>query len=154
MSAPRASQKALDDFRNYFAVIRRIRSDAVGESVLRTADILNTKVSALLQHVSIMTAISFAMLIWSRGSDARLDVFDLIMIFEVCGYVVITLLCLRGIWVTDYRSFEGAMRHETERLVAIILNRRATYRAAVIGTFAITLCFMATFVGKLVVSFG
>jgi hypothetical protein len=107
-------------------------NNEIGAVVARSAGILNSKISALLTHVSIMIAIvtiigSSPIRLELTNSVSALPVsFIIFMKIELAAYVLASLLCVVGIWTTSPRNFCDD-KDATIKIIKIVRTRRRCF---------------------------
>jgi len=101
----------------YWKLSASIGKDGVGAKALRHSDFLNAKVAALLTHVSLMVVTTLWFLTYTKAVDdtnlhtARIaTLVNMSLGIELLVYIVITVLCLRAIWVTSPSTFSSIIR--------------------------------------------
>lgn len=114
-----------DKVRVYFERLVSVAQTPEGAEAMHHADALNSKISALLTHVSLMIAISTGFFIWTASPRANLGAIGVSLFAEIVGYVLISALCLRGIWITGYRTFQKTKAEPVDVFFKIV---RATWR--------------------------
>jgi len=143
----------LEKERKYYKTVLPIANTEYGKQVMRNADVLNSKISALLTHVSIMIAILMIFYNSANVSEANLDTkitamtidaAKSLMIVETCMYIVASLFCVLGIWITGPSSFLGHEDNPTDRLIDIIGRRRKCFIIALWITIFVTVTFLVT----------
>jgi hypothetical protein len=132
----------------YFERVASISETPAGEESKRHADVLNTKISALLTHVSLMIAVSAVFFDWASKPTGHLPFLEWMLLAEIVAYVLISLLCLRGIWITGYSSFLEHKGDPTEVFFKIVGARRTVYYIAISSTIFVTVAFLATLIGE------
>jgi hypothetical protein len=144
-----------DEWRYFELVSTKIKEGRYGPQVIRHADILNQKISGLLTHVSVMIAalaIIFQTLYGgktSSGTTTDLSVPELLILTEMGVYVVVTLFCLKGIFLTTLRDFKDYEDRVLERFILIVAKRRKCYHIALFLTIMMTVAVVFTLISIL-----
>lgn len=137
--------------KRYWEIIVELDSSSLGRCASQHADALNSKVSALLTHVSVMVAVSTGFFLALKLNP--LGLVDFIMAFEIAIYLVVTLLCLRVLWITSYNywTFDSFSASDVpvDRFLAIVSVRKSIYIASLNLTLITTVVFLFTLIVKI-----
>jgi hypothetical protein len=75
---------------------------------------------------------------------------------DIVLYIIITFLCLRGVWVTHRRTFKGIADENLDDALAIfrdiVTSRKNTFYAALLMTWGATALFMLSFIAKFILN--
>ncbi len=129
--------KADENEIRYVTTVAEIAEHPLGPQTMRLGDVLNAKTSALLTHVSIMIAVSTAMLFFSRGPEAIVT--SRLLLIEIALYASISLLCIYTVRITGPNSFKSRNGDAVFELVSIVRRRRNTYNVALMLTVLATI---------------
>ena len=146
--------------RLYWKIHTHISNDKSdeGRELLEHSGYVNSKSSSLFTHVSIMIAVSTWAL--EHVSDKKhiilpVQYIDIILGVDVVLYVIITFLCLRGVWVTHGRTFKGVDEKNLDDAYDIfrdiVTSRKNTFYAALLMTLGATALFMLSFIAKFMI---
>ncbi len=124
----------------HFEEITDARETKAGKAAYYFMDIIDAKTAPLLTHVSIMIAISG--LFYSLAKNIYISN---AILFEMIMYLVITLGCLRAIFIIRHDGNE-----DNAGLVPKAIDearvRRIAYRYSLYATIVTTIAFIATLV--------
>ncbi len=161
----------LDSYGKYWEISRLISSDVDGCEANRHADFLNTKVGALLTHVSLMVVISTWFLTYGRPSYGiegpplspcvirYVWWVNVSLVFEVVFYIVITFLCLSAIWITHPRMYNSintesiadeTIKNAVQLFLREVAYRKFYYRIAIWSTFVTSVVFIVSIIIKFI----
>ena len=162
----------LDDYMNkekqyYELVTTMVAAHPTCSQVLRLGDILNTKASALLTHVSVMIAVSTALfgVAYNLPSE-KLSNKNTVLFFlslEVLLYLFTTILVLFAVTITGPHKFgiytpaplptsisNSDLENAFDNLISIIRGRRLCYRTAhiitIVGTIFLFIIVMVEYI--------
>jgi hypothetical protein len=145
----RVDQVNLD---HYWDMSARVGKHPVGGEALEHSNLLNTKVSALLGHVSLMVVTSTVFLV-NPGIQTKSWI-NIALIVEVTFYITIALLCLLAIWITRPPTYKGIddLEAAVAKFAAAVHFRKTCYYLALNGSFAVTAFFIPSFIYKVLQS--
>jgi hypothetical protein len=136
MPRPRALQKEL----HHLELVAENRSDKIGSAAFYTLDVIDTKTQSLLTHVSIMMAI-LAMFYGEASTTAEIR---LAILVELMLYLIITLGCLRAVFLVAPTALDTTSEAILETRVREVARRRTAYRISLFATIAVTAAFLLT----------
>ena len=114
----------------YYDVITQIRKRRSGEQLFRLGDLLNTKGSALLAHVSIMIAVSTALFGFTLQYPSYRSL-SKPFLGEILFYLLITFFVLYAVRITGPETFGDVDEERAlEDLILIFRRRRLAYQLA------------------------
>ena len=94
-----------------------------GLELFEIGAIINSKVSALLTHVSVMIAVTAVIL----SFDVKHEWIKIILAIEIILYLVVTLLCLKSVnLVTNIVDFDYVLKELQGRARSYIISLRLT----------------------------
>lgn len=145
----------------YWAIHTHISSDKSneGRELMEHSSYVNAKSSSLFTHVSIMMVV--AMWALEHRSDRQHEILpesyiNFVLSADVVLYIIITFLCLRGVWVTHRRTFKGIGAENLDDALGvfrdIVTSRKNTFYAALLMTWAATALFMVSFIAKFILN--
>ncbi len=134
----------LEDGKSYTSISAEIAANDLGERVIRGAEGLNQKTSALLTHVSIMVAV--AMVFLFNGGRDRTGAFDVFLVTEIYAYLFICIVCLTTIWTSSNSTYKRSKLNHVDRLIQVTTWRRKRFKIALILTIVVTIAFMGNLV--------
>ena len=142
---------------NFWDTSAKISENPMGQEAIVHANMLNSKVCALLTHVTVMIAIATFFLNYNFEHDIydKKLVFDVNMTImaDVVLYLAITLLCMRGIWATNKNSYKNccSINEAINKRLANISRRKAVYLYALWLTILTTIMFVLSLTAKYMV---
>jgi len=144
---------SLEEEKALHTIISEYGETAEGKQAMRQTEVLNAKVTGLLTHVSVMLAVCTVMFTTAWQRNGIVDLFGKLLLLEIMGYLVITLLCLPVLFLAGYRSFlaHKKRRHDLtylDVLMFITARRRRLYSIAIWGTVLVTVAFIITVAAK------
>ena len=120
----------------YFERIANIKKKGSGEQILRHTDILNAKTAALLRHVSMMAAISMGLFAYLyRPPYSEIDILGVGFVILIVFNIAVSVVCLRGIFITDSGSFKRTDETPQETLSVILWKRRRSFYASLYASY-------------------
>jgi hypothetical protein len=145
---------ALEREKNYYTLITAVATLPLTKQVLRLGDILNTKASALLTHLSIMIIVSTALFVLpDSGPNTQPTVFGYVITHnfislwlsgEMIVYLTATLLLLFAVRITGPGNFnvtassielsKALIDTAMDELLQTIKLRRKAYRVALVAS--------------------
>lgn len=145
------------DQETYRRTIQRVFKYTDREYFQWQTDLLNTKVSALLTHVSVMIAVctGIAFMAGAKGGEAPL--LQMAFLVEVVAYIAITVPCLRILWLTSSSTLgklEDSDSGIVDALLKRVAERRIWYISTLIATVVVTGLFTLTLAWKLILMSG
>ncbi|BBF82624.1 hypothetical protein EM6_3265 (plasmid) [Asticcacaulis excentricus] len=72
--------------------------------------------------------------------------YDVIVLAEIIGYLLIGVLCLSAIWASDGSTFKASRGDPLTRLVEVTTARRKRYQFALKATIALTLALIVNII--------
>ena len=136
----------LEKEREYYKSITLIYDTELGRLLFGTTDILNSKISGLLTHISIMMAILGFFLADNQNSH---KIITLMVAGEMVLYLILAIGCLLGLYITNPLTLQGHENAAADRLTLILRRRRRIYLFSLKGTIAVTIAFFATLLCKM-----
>lgn len=86
----------------YIKARRDLEADPDASISYKISELILSKTTALLTHVSIMIAISTALFNYYKEKSSELWFIRYLFMIEIVGYIFITLLCLRALFQTEW----------------------------------------------------
>ncbi len=124
----------------HLEIMAEHRSNKIGSAAFYTLDVIDTKTQSLLTHVSIMMAI---LAMFYAEASARAEV-RLAILIELLLYLMLTLGCLRAVFIVAPAAFDETNEIVLERRVREVTRRRRAYRISLFATIAVTFAFLVT----------
>jgi hypothetical protein len=143
----------------YWKIHTHISKSDEGRELLEHSGYVNSKSSSLFTHVSIMIAVSTWAL--EHSSDKRhiilpVNYINFVLGIDVVMYIIITFLCLRGVWVTHAKTFKSIDDKNLDDALVVFRNimtsRKNTFYAALLMTWGATALFMLSFIAKFLIN--
>jgi len=132
--------KSVDKEVRYLEIMSEQRSGTIGGSVFYILDTIDTKTQSLLTHVSIMMAI-LSMFYADSGASHEIR---LAVLVELLCYLVITLGCLRAVFIVTPSEVDVPSETVLEARIQEVVRRRKAYRISLFSTIAVTFAFLVT----------
>jgi len=152
--------------KGYWKISTAVGLDDDGAEALKHSDYLNGKVGALLAHVSLMAVTTTWFLTYTKPVElssqkiAVASITNISLAAELFVYIIITMLCLRAIWVTRPSTFYDIIKNnktvfsETEQKHAVdiflheVTLRKSCFIIALRLTVLTSVAFILSFVAK------
>lgn len=141
------TNKTIAKEKEYYSLVADVDGTPHGPILSRTSDSLNSKISGLLSHISIMIAI-LSFFLSQMGDFKRIDFFTFAITIEIIFYLCFTVGCLRGLFITSPRSLLEKGKESTNHIIMIIRRRRRIYLLSLKGTIIVTIAFLITLAEK------
>lgn len=146
---------SLDSEKRYLSEIEAVgRVDASGQ-IYRHFDVLNSKASGLLAHISIMIAVTAFLLGSFLSRDTPIDAISMILFVELAIYALLTIPILSVNFITNpdtiYRTHPMGSNEDVEIFEAYLnafARRRANFYFAFWCTMLANIVFVITVILK------
>jgi hypothetical protein len=146
------TQGILKDEKAFYAKTKCMYDHHEGKEAMRHADVINSRIGALLAHVSVMIAVAIVTFSQIYIKETKLDVFDDLIIADIIGYVCTTLACLLGLAVVSNYDFRNCKSDQdiVDTYILAVSKRRQWYRCAYHATWILTVIFMISIMVKVI----
>jgi len=124
-------KQTISDRKSFYSMFDEARSTAEGRSMFYILDVIDQKTSSLLTHVSVMVGVvSF---LFGRHNSG---LYHYIYLAELVVYLIVTLGCLRAIFITNERSEQS---HDAAELLEANINETDRRRRIYILSLDVTI---------------
>jgi hypothetical protein len=147
------SSKTLEQEKEYYAIIKRLRESEHGPFLGRVADIINNRTSALLTHISIMIAI-LSVILTQFGDFKKVDLFTELVTLEIVSYLIFSIGCLQALFIINPTTFFRYKEQISDYWCIILRRRRRIYLASLTGTIVVTVAFLITLLERVFFRIG
>ncbi len=128
--------------KSFLVSISTMRGSSPGDALFYELDTVDNKVSSLLSHVSIMMAI---LALFYSNMD-KSDPSRIAILAELCIYLLVTLGCLRGIFMIGPENQVGEYEEILNKRIEVVCRRVRAYKYSLLVTVFTTIAFIFTLI--------
>ena len=123
---------------NNFSLLGKAKESNAGSAAYYIMDVIDSKTSSLLTHVSIM--IDICGFLYPNNNGA---LYRILILADILTYLLIALICLRTIFVVSYKKQGCTVNNIIISVCIEASRRRFYYKIALLLTITATMFFAA-----------